>query len=105
MVAVPARGAKPALRSGGLGEVLDVDELDPDDRLHDELGDAVAAAEPDRLARGGGDGDDLDLAAVALVDPPRRGDPRQSPTRPQPPTRGHESRGSPAPRGRAARGG
>src|SRR5437016_9238239 len=68
IVAVTAGGSKPALGARRAGQLGDLDELRVLDPLDDQLGDAVAAAQPDRVARVQVDDDNLDLAAVAGVD-------------------------------------
>src|SRR4029453_8023393 len=61
-------GPEAALAPRGGRELGDVDEADPGDGLDNQLGDAVAAADGERLGRGRVEQHQTDLTAVAGVD-------------------------------------
>ena len=63
-----AGGAVTAVAALAAGQLVDRHEPRPHHRLHDQLGDPVAAAQRERRRRVEVDQVDLDLAAVARVD-------------------------------------
>src|SRR4051812_34019266 len=75
-----------------LRQFVDLDELRVLDALEHELGDAVAAAQNDRLGRIVGDDDHLDLAAIPGVDGARSVDETEPGTHGKARSRMHECR-------------
>src|SRR5579859_4497446 len=65
-------GTEPAFAALMIVEGIDADELGLRDRLHDELGDPVTAANREGIGRIGVDQQHPQFAAVAAVDQPGR---------------------------------